>query len=89
MTAVTRRRRHRAGSVDRRLPDPVLGPHVYLLHRLDAHLTLLQRLRADLVARRTARPGARLQAAAATALAAEHYAADIADALGTILDGDR
>jgi hypothetical protein len=69
------------------LPDPDLGPHVYLMSRLDAHLALMQRLRRELGgSRRLMRPGSRLQAAAASALAAQHYAADIANALALTLD---
>jgi 3-oxoacyl-[acyl-carrier protein] reductase len=72
------------------LPDPDLGPHVYLLNRLDAHLALLHSLRRELGgARRAARRGSRLQAAAASALAAQHYAADIAQALAEIMDTHR
>lgn len=88
MTALTRSRRRRGGRLDHRLPDPDLGPQVYLLSRLDAHLALLHSVRRELGgARRPARPGSRLQAAAATALASQHYAADIARALATILHG--
>jgi len=87
MTVLTRARRPRGGRLDHRLPDPDLGPHVYLLNRLDAHLELLHSLRRELGgARRAARRGSRLQAAAASALAAQHYAADIAQALAQILE---
>jgi hypothetical protein len=87
MTVLTRPRRRRTRRVDHRLPDPDLGPHVYLLSRLDAHLALLSNLRRELGgARRPARPGSRLQAAAASALAAQHYATDIAHALAAVLD---
>jgi hypothetical protein len=87
MTVVTRPRRR--SPRDRRPPHPALGPHVYLLHRLDAHLVLMHSLRRELGGvRRSARPGARLQAAAASALAAQRYAADVANALAAILDGE-
>jgi hypothetical protein len=89
MTVLTRPRR-RAGRLDHRLPHPDLGPHAYLLSRLDAHLALLSSLRRELGgARRAARPGSRLQAAATSALAAQHYAADIAHVLATVLDTHR
>ena len=90
MTVLTRARRPRGGRLNHRLPDPDLGPHVYLLSRLDAHIALLSSLRRELGgARRAARPGSRLQAAAASALAAQHYAADIAHVLATMLETHR
>lgn len=88
MTVLTRPRRRRGGRPDYRLPSPDLGPHVYLLSRLDAHLALLTNLRRELGgARRATRLGSRLQAAAASAVAAQHYAADIAHALAAIQEG--
>jgi hypothetical protein len=87
MTVRIRPRRRRGGRLDHRLPDPDLGPQVYLLSRLDTHLALLHSLRRELGgSRRPARPGSRLQAAATTALASQHYAADIAQALAAILE---
>jgi hypothetical protein len=57
------------------------------MSRLDAHLRLMRHLRRELGGvRRLTRPGSRLQAAAASALAAQHYAADIAHALGVTLE---
>ena len=88
MTVLIRSRRRRGGRPDANLPEPDLGPQVYLLGRLDAHLALLRSLRRELGgARRPARLGSRLQAAAASALAAQHYAADIARALEVLQSG--
>jgi hypothetical protein len=66
-------------------PDAAPAPdvHAYVLARLDAHLDELYRLREELASSRPRHPGARWQAAAATATGARRYAADIARALNT------
>ena len=70
----TSRRSHQADALD---------VHAYVLARLDAHLDELYRLREELASSRPRHPGARWQAAAATATGARRYAADIARALNT------
>lgn len=64
-------------------PAVTIDVHAYVLARLDAHLDELYRLREELASSRPRHPGARWQAAAATATGARRYAADIARALNT------
>ena len=63
--------------------------HAFVLARLDAQLSELHRLRHELVQPRPSLPGARWQAAAATAIAARRFASDVAAALNSVARVDQ
>jgi hypothetical protein len=79
---MTHRRRRTVPDGRSGLPSIDADLHAYVLARLDAHLAELHTLRRELAPHRPIRPGARWRVAAATLVAARHYARDIARALG-------